>query len=118
MAFDDAEYALAPMAFVARTWNVYLPGARPETDALVAEPPTVTVLPPGDVFTVYDVIADPPSLAGVFHVTLMALPFGAAFTFVGAPGATSAGDTVSVGELVEPVPWYPACVGVYVAERL
>src|SRR3954447_856978 len=105
MAFDDAENALLPTLFFACTWKVYLPGARPEIDALVADPETVTVLPPGDAFTVYDVIAEPPLLDGAFHVTLIALPFGAALTFVGAPGATSAGDTVSVRELVEPVPW-------------
>jgi len=50
-----------PCAFVAVTVNVYtVPFASPETSPLEAGASTVTVGPPGDAVTVYELIPDPP----------------------------------------------------------
>jgi len=53
IAFDAADAALVPIAFVAVTVNVYdVPFVRPVTVVAVVPPSTVVVAPPGDVVTV------------------------------------------------------------------
>ena len=49
----------------------------------------VTVRPPGDTVTVYEVIAEPPSVAGGAKVTTASVPTAVAATLVGTPGGPS-----------------------------
>src|SRR5215472_9447741 len=52
-AFDEAEAVPPPITLTAVTVNVYkVPFVRPVTWALVADPPTVTLWPPGEAVTV------------------------------------------------------------------
>ncbi len=96
-ALDGADAGPGPAALVARTVNVYeVPFVRPVTTAVVVEPPTVAVMPPGLEVTVYPVIGLPPSLAGAVHETpAWALPRTAVMP-VGAPGAVAVGAEPTV----------------------
>jgi hypothetical protein len=82
---EAAEAVLVPIAFVAVTVNVY---AVPLTSPVIVigEPLLVAVKPPVLDVTVYDVIAEPPLLAGAVNV-IVADPFpDTAETPVGDPG--------------------------------
>jgi hypothetical protein len=87
--FDAALAALVPIALVAVTVNVYeVPVVNPDT-VMVPEPAVarVPVTPPGDDVAVYNVIVEPPSLAGAVYVTVAAVgEVTVAVPIVGAPG--------------------------------
>jgi hypothetical protein len=100
-ALDRAEYALDPITFVARTWNLYgVPFVRPLTVRLVAPATTGRRAPTGDSVaalitrTVYPVTGDPPSLAGGAQLTVAHAFPGVADTAVGTPG-TARGVTAT-----------------------
>jgi hypothetical protein len=81
-----------------------MPFERPVTTIGLLAP--LTVFPPGETVTVYDVIGAPPSTTGGVNVTT-AIPFPAvALTPVGAPGARAAnpGVTLFDGADGTPVP--------------
>ena len=73
-AFDAADEAPVPIAFVACTVNVYaVPLVSPTT--VIGLAPPVAVIPPGLDVTLYDVIALPPFEAGGVKLTVAcALP--------------------------------------------
>ena len=92
-AFEPADNAPAPTAFVAVTVNVWaVPFVSPVTVAVVA-PVVLVVLPPGVAVTVYPLTAKPPLLTGAAQDKVAwAIP-ATAETPVGEPG-TVAGVTV------------------------
>jgi hypothetical protein len=92
--FDAADAGPVPIAFVAVTVNVYVvPFARPVTSMDVQGAVHVPVIVPGEDVAVYDVIAEPPSLAGAVKVTVACAFPAVAAPIVGAPG-TSNGVTL------------------------
>jgi hypothetical protein len=105
---------LVPVAFVAVTVNVYaVPFVSPVT--VIGEPvPDAVKLPMFEV-TVYDVIAEPPVLAGAVN-EIVAEPFPAvAETPVGAPGAL-VGTTALLGldDALVPIAFVAVTENVYV----
>ena len=67
-AADTLDDTLSPTAFVATTVNVYaVPFVKPLTTIGLDAP--LAVAPPGDAVTVYETIADPPSLDGASNAT-------------------------------------------------
>jgi hypothetical protein len=105
---------LVPIEFVAVTVNVYaVPFVRPVT--VIGDEPPVAVNPPVFELTVYNVIPEPPLLAGALKETV-AWPFpGVAVTPVGAPG-TVAGTTELLvpEEVLVPTELLAVTVNVYV----
>jgi hypothetical protein len=96
---DDA--GPVPTAFDANTVNVYaVPFARPVT--VHGDVAQVPVCPPDDV-AVYDVMVEPPLLAGGVKVTVACALPAVAVPIVGAPG-TVAGVTLLEAEEAGPVP--------------
>jgi hypothetical protein len=92
--FDAADAGPVPIAFVAVTLNVYVvPFTRPVTSIDVQGAVQVPVIVPGEDVAVYDVIAEPPSLAGAVKVTVACALPAVAVPIVGAPG-TSNGVTL------------------------
>ncbi len=82
----------SPAEFSASTVHVYVvPGSRPVTTTLRSEPSTTSVWPPGLQVMMYDVMVAPPLLVGASHVTSISPGPAVASTFVGAPGAVTAG---------------------------
>ena len=61
----------------------------PLTVAVKAPLDHVAVAPPGVAVTVYPVIAESPSDAGAFHVTVACVSPAVAVTLVGAPGVVA-----------------------------
>jgi hypothetical protein len=96
------EATLVPTALVAVTVKVYVvPFVKPVT--VKGEAPPVAVKPPGLDVTVYEVIAEPPSLTGGVNV-IVASPFPrTAETEVGGPG-TATGVTELLALEAELVP--------------
>ena len=94
---DCAEDSLVPIALVAVTVKVYeVTGFNPLT-VMVPDPAwlNVPVIPLGLEVAVYDVIVDPPLLAGAVYTTVAVLELVAvAVPIVGAPG--TAAETVAV----------------------
>jgi hypothetical protein len=83
---DANDNGLSPMAFVANTLKVYVsPRVSPKTvqDAAGGEAFDVHVNPPGDDVARYDVIVEPPSLAGASHDTSTLVPATTPKTAVG-----------------------------------
>jgi hypothetical protein len=98
----DPEETLVPSAFVAVTVNVYVtPFVRPVTVAVVVA--LFAVAPPGLAVTVYEVIAEPPLLAGADQDTSTLVSPIVPATFVGASG-TVAGVTELLATDEELVP--------------
>jgi hypothetical protein len=92
--FEAAEAGPAPSALVAFTVKVYaVPFASPATVIDVHGAAHVPVMPLGEEVAVYDVIAEPPSLAGAVKVTIACALPRVAVPIVGAPG-TVAGVTL------------------------
>ena len=108
------ELLLVPAALVAVTVNVYaVPLVKPVT--VIGDEPPVALKPPVFEVTVYEVIADPPLLAGALNV-IVACPFPAvAVPIVGAPG-TVAGTTALLvfDEILVPTLFVAVTVNVYV----
>jgi len=103
-ALDGVEAGPGPTALAAVTVNVYdVPLVRPATVAVVCEPATVTVAPPGLAVTTYEVIELPPFEDGADHVTVAEVLPGAADTFKGLDG-TVAGVTALDGADAVPAP--------------
>jgi hypothetical protein len=99
--FDAADAGPVPTPLVAVTVNVYaVPLARPAT--VQGEVAHVPVCPPEDV-AVYDVIAEPPLLAGGVKLTVACVLPRVAVPIVGAPG-TVAGVTLFEAAEGAPVP--------------
>jgi len=94
--------SLLPAALVAYTVNVYpVPLLNPVI--VIGEVDPVAVIPPGEDVTVYDVIADPPLLAGAVN-GIVACPLPAVTVpIVGAPGIVY-GVTLLLAELLMPLP--------------
>jgi hypothetical protein len=93
-----------PTAFVAVTVNVYaVPLVRPVTVIEAHGAAHVPVKPPGEDVAVYDVIAEPPLLAGAANVTLACAFPAVAVPMVGAPGIV-AGVTLFDAADAGPVP--------------
>jgi hypothetical protein len=98
---EAADAGPAPTPLVAVTVNVYaVPLARPRT--VHGDVAHVTVCPPDDV-AVYDVMVEPPLLAGGVKVTVACALPAVAVPIVGAPG-TVAGVTLLEAEEAGPVP--------------
>jgi hypothetical protein len=109
-----AEAILVPIMFVAVTVNVYVvPFVKPVT--VKGETPPVAVNPPGLDVTVYEVIAEPPSLPGGVKVTVASPLPRVAVPIVGAPG-TLAGTTELLVEeaILVPIAFVAVTVKVYV----
>ena len=84
---DGLEAAPDPSTFVAVTVNVYgVPFVRPVTVQESCPLDHAHVLPPGELVTVYDVIAIPPSLDGAVQETVAWLSAPLAVGPVGLPG--------------------------------
>src|SRR4051812_49828747 len=99
--FEADDAAPVPTALVAVTVNVYaVPFVRPAT--VHGEDAHVPVWPSEEV-AVYDVIADPPLLAGAVKVTVACALPAVAVPMVGAPG-TVAGVTLFDADEAGPVP--------------
>jgi hypothetical protein len=109
----EFDTVLVPIAFVAVTVNVYdVPFVSPVT--VIGEPLLVPVKPPVFEETVYEVIADPPLLAGAVNV-IVACPLPAvALTPVGVPGVV-AGVTalLAVEDALVPFAFVAVTVNVY-----
>jgi hypothetical protein len=85
--FDAADAGPVPTPFVAMTVKVYaVPFVRPSTVMEVHGAAHVPVKPPGEDIAVYDVIAEPPLLAGAVKATLACALPAVAVPMVGAPG--------------------------------
>ncbi len=98
----EADAALVPTALVAVTEQVYaVPLARPVTVSGEAGPDAEN--PPGLQVAVYEVMGDPPSLAGAVNATVACALPGVAVPIVGAPG-TVAGVTLFDAAEAGPVP--------------
>jgi hypothetical protein len=83
---DGADAVPAPAAFVATTVKVYVtPRVSPSTvqNASGGDALDVHIDPPGDEVAVYDVIGEPPSLAGTSHDTSTLVPATTPVTRVG-----------------------------------
>jgi hypothetical protein len=113
---DGADTVDVPRLLVATTLKVYaVPLARPVTVADNVEPSgVVTVAPPGLAVTVYDVIGEPPLLAGAFQLTVTAPLPAAPTTAVGGPGGP-VGVTLADGADAAdgPTPLLATTVNVY-----
>src|SRR5688572_2399712 len=94
-AFDAELAGPVPAILVAVTVKVYdTPLVKPITTRGLVAP--LDMKPPGDEVTVYDVIAEPPLLAGAEKATdAWALP-AVATTPVGAPGTTGVSSNASL----------------------
>jgi hypothetical protein len=102
MLGDAADSAPVPIAFVARTLNVFAtPLVNPPTDADRAVPfgvvTAATAVPSWYAVTVYDVIGERPSSTGADHETVAPPSVGTAETPVGASGAVAALTVIEVG---------------------
>jgi hypothetical protein len=109
---EAADAGPVPIAFVAVTVNVYaVPFARPVT--VQGEVAHVPVCPPDEV-AVYEVIAEPPSLAGAVKLTV-AWPLPAvAVPIVGAPGALRTRTLLDAADAaLEPTEFTATTVKVY-----
>jgi hypothetical protein len=112
--FETLEALLVPIAFVAVTVNVYVvPLTRPVI--VIGDDPPVAVNPPTFEVTVYEVIAEPPLLAGAVNETV-AWPLPCtAVTLVGAPGAVAGRTELLVADAVlVPIAFVAVTVNVYV----
>jgi hypothetical protein len=88
--FDAAEAGPVPTALVAVTVKVYaVPLASPLTVIEVQGAAHVPVMPLGDEVAVYDVITEPPSLAGAVNETVACALPAVAVPIVGAPGTSN-----------------------------
>jgi len=106
MLFEAALAGPVPIALVAVTVNVYeVPPVKPVT-LIVPEPAVakVPVPPLGEDVAVYNVIVEPPSLAGAVYATVAVEdPVAVAVPIVGAPG-TLAVVMLFDAALAAPVP--------------
>ena len=110
---DGEEGADAPAPFVAVAVKVYaVPFVKPLTTHDVAGDVTVHVAPPGDAVTVYDVIGDPPLLAGATTVTLAVSLPGTTYPIDGAPGVVR-GVTEVVAAVEAPAAFTATTVKLY-----
>ena len=111
---EALEAVLVPTEFVAVTVKVYaVPFVSPMI--VIGDEPPVAVNPPVLDVTVYEVMADPPLLAGALKVTV-AWPFPAtALTPVGAPGTVAGTTELLVPEdVLVPTEFVAVTVNVYV----
>jgi hypothetical protein len=91
----EADATLVPLAFVAVTVKVYVvPFVKPKT--VIGDEPPVAVWPPLEV-TVYEVIAEPPSLPGVNEIVAWPFP-EVAVPMVGASGVVDGVTELLVAE--------------------
>jgi hypothetical protein len=88
--FDAADAGPAPTALVAFTVNVYaVPFASPVTVMEVHGAVHDPVMAEGEEVAVYDVIAEPPVLAGAVKATVACALPAVAVPIVGAPGTSN-----------------------------
>ena len=93
-ALDGRDWGELPIELTATTVNEYVvPFERPRNAADLADPPTVTVVPPGVAVATYEVIALPPLLPAVHETVADAFP-EIAVTPLGAAGGP-AGTTAA-----------------------
>ena len=110
---DGAEDVDVPAPLVAVAVKVYaVPFVRPLTTHDVAGDVTVHVAPPGDAVTVYDVIGDPPLLAGATTVTLAVSLPGTTYPIEGASGVVR-GVTEVVAAVEAPAAFTATTVKLY-----
>jgi hypothetical protein len=104
---------LVPAALVAVTVNVYVvPLTSPVT--VIGDAPPVAVNPPTFEVTVYEVIADPPLLAGAVNVTVAEPLPATAVTPVGDPGVVSGvTELEAVEDALVPTAFVAVTVKVY-----
>lgn len=110
---DGEDGADVPAPLVAVAVKVYaVPFVNPLTTHEVAGEVTVHVAPPGDAVTVYDVIGDPPLLAGATTVTLAVSLPGTTYPIDGAPGVVR-GVTEVVAAVEAPAAFTATTVKLY-----
>jgi len=100
--FEGADASPVPTEFVAVTVKVYaVPLESPPT--MMGDAAPLTLMPPGEDVTVYEVIAEPPVEAGGVNATVACALPAVAVPIVGGPG-TAPGVTLFEGGDAGPVP--------------
>ncbi|HET7549055.1 MAG TPA: hypothetical protein VFJ86_14890 [Usitatibacter sp.] len=112
---EAADGALVPTALVAVTVNVYaVPLVRPLTVIDVHGAAHVPVIPLGEEVAVYDVIAEPPLLAGAVKFTVACALPAVAMPMVGAPGTVTGVTLLEAAEgALAPTALFAVTVNVY-----